>query len=644
MKFFERAKLRPHERWVEDAAPVLGTRADEASFMGTAVSPQRILVCGIIALSILFLLYARAAQLQLFNGNEWRRIAERNRLRTIQLIPERGIFFDRNHVPLVANIPTFRLTVRAQDLPRDPTERTTAIQTLASLVGLDADRTDQVIRSLEQFQYSSVILRDGITYENAVSIYLRSADYPSMTIERGARRQYVQGIAGQQEPSPRSLAHVLGYVGRISADELSQPTFVGYVPTDTTGRAGLESLFEPLVRGTPGIRDTEVDVRGRERSMFAVQEPRAGDHVVLSIDVEIQEKLEQTLRGALARAGRARGAAVALDPRSGEVLGMVSLPAYDNNEFAGSISTNSYKKLLDDQNQPLLNRAVGGQFPSGSTLKPFIAAAALQEKIITPESTINSTGGIAVGKWFFPDWKEGGHGTTDVSKAIAWSVNSFFYTIGGGYGERVGLGPERIKKYLEYFGFGRITGSGLVGEQRGVIPSPQRKMELTGEPWYIGDTYNMSIGQGDILVTPLQMAVATAAIANGGTIWKPQWARERIAPNGSVTMFLPERAALVPVSAEHLATIRAAMRSTVTAGSAPSLRQLSFAVAGKTGTAQWSKTKNPHAWFMSFAPYDAPEIVTVFLIEEGNEGGVVSVPAAREFYEWWGEYRKNYPQ
>jgi penicillin-binding protein 2 len=297
---------------------------------------------------------------------------------------------------------------------------------------------------------------------------------------------------------------------------------------------------------------------------------------------------------------------------------------------------------MTDPNQPMLNRAVAGQFPSGSVIKPFYAAAALQEGLVTPTTTIVSSGGLQIGKWFFPDWKAGGHGVTDVYKAIAESVNTYFYIIGAGYGDREGLGPERMKKYLEYFGFGRSTESGIGGEASGFLQSPEWKKEQMGEQWYPGDSYNMSIGEGEILVTPLQVVVGLSAIVNGGTLWKPRLLDYTIGVDGSEVVARSEVEAKVPIDERWLAAVRQGMRQTVTAGSARSLQQIQgLSIAGKTGTAQWSNTKAPHAWFEAFAPYESPEIVTVFLIEEGKEGSSVAVPAAKEFYSWWATYRKK---
>jgi penicillin-binding protein 2 len=288
-----------------------------------------------------------------------------------------------------------------------------------------------------------------------------------------------------------------------------------------------------------------------------------------------------------------------------------------------------------------LNRAVGGQFPSGSTIKPFYAAAALQEGIITPTTTVLSTGGLKLGNRFFPDWKAGGHGVTNVTKAIAESVNTFFYEIGGGYGTQEGLGPERMKKYLEYFGFGRSTDSGFVGEATGFIQSPAWKQEVRGEPWYPGDTYNMSIGEGDLLITPLQLAMGISAIANDGTLWKPRLELYETQPDGTQIVKKSEVAAKIPIDEKWLKVVQDGMRQTILAGSARSLQHVPLAIAGKTGPAQWSVSKAPHAWFESYAPYDHPEIVTVILIEEGVEGATAAVPAAKDFYTWWAGYRQQ---
>lgn len=623
--------------WVEDSAPgVVSFNENDVSFMGAGVSKTRITVFVFIAFLLIVILLGRTFQLQLFQGASWRMLAERNRLRIQPISAERGIIFDRWQTPLVTNVPNFRLTLRAQDLPRAATERENQIRTIGDTIGVSTEKIDSVLEAFSKFRYASVVVKEPVTYSEAVNIYLKSGLFPSLTIERGAKRFYVTGVPGHQTPIPESFAHVLGYVGRISPEELETRSSV-YFPTDRIGKTGVENTVESVVRGVSGQRDVEVDAQGTERRTVSVIEPQPGNNVVLTIDLALQRELERTVKNALARSGKQRAAAVAVDPRDGSIRALVSLPAFDANLFSDGISTDAYGALTGNTNHPLLNRAVAGQFPSGSTIKPFFSAAALQEGIITPDTKVLSTGGLQIGDHFFPDWKAGGHGVVDVRRAIAESVNTFFYEIGGGYGQQAGLGPERMKKYLEYFGFGKKTGIDLPNEQSGFLPSPGWKKETKNEQWYIGDTYNMSIGQGDVLVTPLQMAYGVAAIANGGTLWEPRLIDSERTVGGGVIYYEPQARSKIPVDDKWLQVVREGMRQTVVAGSARSLNTLAVPVAGKTGTAQWSSTKSPHAWFVSFAPYGDPQIVVVILVEEGVEGSVVAAPAAKEFYDWWGK-------
>jgi penicillin-binding protein 2 len=297
---------------------------------------------------------------------------------------------------------------------------------------------------------------------------------------------------------------------------------------------------------------------------------------------------------------------------------------------------------LENPDQPLFNRAISGEYPSGSTIKPVVAAAALQEGLITAGTSFVSSGGIRINEWFFPDWKAGGHGITDVRKAIAQSVNTFFYIIGGGYGDFTGLGPKKLKEYMEKFGLNNKTGIDLPGERVGFVPDPEWKWATKNEQWYIGDTYHVSIGQGDLLVTPLQVANYIAAVANGGTLYRPHLAKKIVDPAVQKDSdILPEVLDSNFVDPKNIQIVREGMRQTVVSGSARSLSNLPIAVAGKTGTAQWGTDKANHAWFTSFAPYENPEISVTILIEEGIEGSTVAVPIARDFYQWWATQIRN---
>jgi penicillin-binding protein 2 len=323
-----------------------------------------------------------------------------------------------------------------------------------------------------------------------------------------------------------------------------------------------------------------------------------------------------------------------MDARDGSIRALVSLPAYDDNLFAGNVSTTAYKALLADEHRPLFPRVWAGQFPSGSTIKPLIAAAALAENVITPNTTVLSVGGIGVGPWFFPDWKAGGHGRVNVRSAIAWSVNTFFYTIGGGYGDFIGLGVDRLTAWMRNFGLGSASGVDLPGEAPGHVPSQEWKQETKGDRWYIGDTYNLSIGQGDLLVTPLQMARITAAIANGGDLVIPHVVMSSSTPD------VPR----LDADAATFATVRQGMRDTVVYGSGRALSVLPVASAGKTGTAQWNSEKPYHAWYIGYAPAEKPEVVVTVLLEEGGEGSSFAVPVAGDILRaWWNEKTGEHP-
>jgi penicillin-binding protein 2 len=357
--------------------------------------------------------------------------------------------------------------------------------------------------------------------------------------------------------------------------------------------------------------------------------------LVLSVDYDLQKKSEEILTAEMDRLKLKKGAVIVMDPNNGEIISLVSLPAYNNNLFSGGIKTEEYEKLIKDANQPLFDRAIAGEYPSGSTVKMVVAAAALQEKVISEKTSVFSSGGLRVGIWFFPDWKAGGHGWTDVRKALADSVNTFFYYIGGGYESFTGLGIDRLVKYFRLFGLGDKTGIDLPNEAMGFVPSKEWKEKVRDEKWYIGDTYHLAIGQGDLLVTPLQIARWTAFFANSGKIVSPHLVKKILDENGnSAEEIIPEvkQGIIDPYNVE---VVRQGMRRAVTAGSAKRMQDLPVETAAKTGTAQWSTVKDPHAWFTAFAPYKDPEIVVTVLVEEGKEGSQVALTVAHEIVKYY---------
>ncbi len=375
----------------------------------------------------------------------------------------------------------------------------------------------------------------------------------------------------------------------------------------------------------------EVNSIGKKQNLLATQPPLSGKSLILHADGDLQIKLHQSLEEMLDKLKLRKAVGVAIDPRDGGVLALVSLPGFDNNLFSQGITLSELNELEDDPGQPFLNRAISGQYPSGSIIKPLIAAAALEEDIVEPREQINCAGAINIVNKYdpsivysFPDWKT--HGFTDIIEAIAHSCNVYFYTIGGGYGKIEGLGIDRIKEYLQYFGLGRFAGIDLPNENVGLVPD---------EEWNLGDTYHAAIGQGDILVTPLQMASAVASIANGGTLYQAQLVDKIIDLDRETTEDIPSVVIRENfISRENMEVIKQGMRETVISGSGVSLSGLPVKVAGKTGTAQFG-IDQLHSWFVSFAPYDDPQIALVILVEGGGEGHKAAVPVAKNVLEWY---------
>lgn len=597
-------------------------------YLGVAVSRRRLNVLLVVLLCAFGVLTARAAQLQVFSGDEHRTRADRNRIRVLPTPAVRGIFFDRTGVPLVSNVPSFTLRVTAADLPQDADARARVFAEVPALAGMDQAEFAVAVGEARRTPYVPVAVQGGIPYDDAVRLTVAAERFPGVDVTVDTVRRY----AGA--PGLASLGHLFGYVGKITEEAYAAAAPGTYLLNDRIGRSGIEAAFETLLRGTFGTRQAEVDALGREQRVIAERPPADGQSIRLTLDLAAQERLEDALVAAMRRAGGRRAAAVALDPRDGGVIALVSLPGYDQNLFAGGVSSSTYRALNEDDDRPLFGRAISGLYPSGSTIKPLVAAAALEAGVITSQTTVESTGGIRYGAWFFPDWKAGGHGRTDVRKAIAESVNTFFYMISGGTESFPGLGIDRLSAWLMRFGLGAVTRIELPGEAAGLVPTPEWKERVKKDAWVIGDTYHAAIGQGDVLVTPLQMAVVTQAFANGGTVFAPHLLAARRGADGEA-LVVPEKLAGDFLSPQTLDMVRQGMRQTVTAGSAPSLMAVPVAVAGKTGTAQGRPDRPAHAWFTGFAPYDRPEIVITVLIEEGGEGSHAAVPVAREFLSWY---------
>lgn len=610
------------KQWGYESDPVSAAPPPPASLRQRS---RRLFGFIILAGISLTLLASRLVGLQLFRGEELRAAAEQNRIRLQPIPARRGIVYDSKGRLLVRNVPNETLQLIPADLPRHDDLRVLA-EKLAPILHEDAALLAEELRTKRSFSYQSILLREHLSYDTAIKIRLIENSIPGLVVRDTATRLYLAGEA---------IAPVLGYTGKISENELQSSLKKQYQLTDQIGKSGLELSYESVLRGKDGREQIEVDALGKEKRVIASAPPRQGANLHISLDTALQQKAADALQSMMKSSRATGGALVALDPRNGNVLALATAPSYDNNIFSDALQKDAYERLLKDPRNPFFFRPIAGQYPSGSTIKPLIAALALHDKIITEKTTVLSSGGIRIGQWFFPDWKAGGHGITDVRKAIADSVNTFFYTVGGGTDTFTGLGVERLAAELPTFGLGRATGIDLRGEAQGLLPTPAWKEATKKEPWYIGDTYHFAIGQGDLLVTPLQMAVATAAIANGGTAYRPRLVTSIEEETGNRTLVDVEKISPSVADPGAIRIVREGMRQAVVSGSSQGMQALPVASAGKTGTAQFGSGDASHSWFTAFAPYESPEIAVAVVLEGGGEGHLAALPVAREVLSWY---------
>ncbi len=615
----------------------------------------------------------RLYRLQILEGPGYQALGERNRLRVIPLEAPRGLLLDRQGRPLVQNDPTFRVLVVPGDLPEDPAQREAIFQQLSQWLGLPVEGSgastqgqsgpgirDRIEAAAREAPFRPLVLKEPVDQEVAFRLMEEGARLPGVRVEPVLQRRY---------PTGALTAHLVGFVGRIPAEQAARYQAEGYDPaTDRVGLSGLEYALEAWLRGVKGARYVEEDALGRPVRVLAEIPPQAGARITLTLDLDLQAVARAALQAKLDElnriAGREitrRGVAIVMRPTTGEILAMVSLPDYDNNLFVSPELPQVYPRLLEDPFGPLLNYAVAAQFAPGSVFKPIVAAAALQEGVITPRTQLFDPGEIVIPNRYFPNdrglaqhffcWLRSGHGWQNVVDALANSCNVFFYKVAGGYevpGEPVfeGLGIERLARYIRAFGMGQPTGIELPGEAAGQVPDPEWKRRTFGETWSTGDTYNLGIGQGYLLVTPLQLIRAISAIANGGTLYRPTLVREIADAQGSlIRSFQPEVVGRLPVAPEHLAVVREGMVAAVERGTAVRAQIPGIRVAGKTGTAEFcddlalrmglcqGRRLPSHAWFVAFAPAEAPEVAVLVFIWNGGEGSQNAAPVARQILE-----------
>jgi penicillin-binding protein 2 len=614
-------------------------------------------------------------RLQIVAGDQYSELARRNRTRLMTTDAARGVIYDRTLELLVRNVPRFKVLLIPAYLPEEEEAREAILEQLHELLDLPLvselaappfppyqgsvrwGLRDIVEQGALYTPYEPILLKENVSRETAFAIEEAHLDLPGVLIEVDSIRDYLTASL---------TAHLLGYMGPIPAgSEDGYGEERGYDPKDAVGLAGLESSYEDVLRGKKGQKTIEVDVAGREvRTLGQPVSPQSGNSLILTLDLDLQRYVEEVLTQAMEQVGSNSAVAIVSGVKTGEVLAMVSLPTFDNNLFAGGISGKDFNRLNTDLARPLVNHAIAGLYPPGSTFKLVPASAALEEGIVDRWTVLTcpvDSGVLFLPNKYYPDdpalaqpfycWthKWGyGHGRMSFVSAVAVSCDIYFYLISGGFPDLLdGLGLERLVSYAEAFGYGNPSGIDLPAEAAGVVPTARWKRINYGEGWTTGDTYNMGIGQGYVLVTPLQLLNAAATVANGGTLYQPQLVYQiRDAEGNVVRDFQPKVIRKVPVSAENLALMREGMRAVVTRGTAEWL-QLSgdLQVAAKTGTAEFCDSPDcvdkdgnivtAHAWFTCFAPYEDPEIAIVVFVYNGGEGAVTAMPVAAEILNYY---------
>lgn len=541
------------------------------------------------------------------------------------LKPYRGHIYDAFGTSLAFNTASFQLIVEPKLLPQDPGEQARVATEIQAFFGIEQDVWENALASDE----AQIVLNSNVAQEQVILFEVEKDNFPGIMVEEVRVRDYHHA---------EYLSHILGYVGRVSADDLEADD--RYLRNDQIGKTGIEKSYERILRGEYGLIERAGGVE------TIIRQPEPGNHLQLTLDIELQKVLQDSMVEVLETRNITRATGIVMNPQTGDILAMSSIPSYDNRDFLGGISQEKYQALLDNPQNPLLHRAIAGEFAPASTVKPLLAGAFLEEGIIDTNTEINDPQGriVVQSPWdpaqqfVYPDWKI--HGRSDVYKSISDSVNVFYYTFGGGFDGRPGLGIERMAQYYRAFGFGERTGIDLPGERRGVVADPEWKSSQGAGNWFLGDTFNASIGQGGMLATPLQVLNATAAIANGGTLYQPRLYRG-IYDNSTREVTELQEPTIIRddiLSSESIQVVRDGMRQTVTDGTGYQLQDLPFTSAAKTGTAQTGAELN-NSWFTSFAPFEQPEIAMVVLVEEGHEGFLTSIPVTKNVFEWYYENR-----
>lgn len=594
----------------------------------------RVLVAAVVVLACFGLLGARFVWLQLVQHEYYHTRAEDNRIAIVPLPPQRGLIFDRNGTLLARNYAAYTLEIA----PRKASDIDGTIRKLSSLVAITSrDRSRFAKHLIEARNADSLPIRTRLTDEEVARFAVNRYRFPGVEIRARHFRQY---------PFGTTASHVLGYIGRIDAGDVERLEELGveanYRGTEYIGKRGVEATYQQSLHGETGFEQVEIDAAGRGIRSLSQTPARPGHNITLTLDIRLQEVAEAAFTGR-------RGALVALDPATGGVLAFVSVPGYDPNLFVDGIDVQSWKTLNTSADRPLNNRAIAGVYPPGSTFKPFMALAALTLGQRTPRSTIQDPGYFVLGERRFRDSHPGGHGTVDLRKSIVVSSDVYYYQLAHD------MGIEAIAGFMQQFGFGSRTGIDLEGEAAGVLPSPQWKMKRFArreqQRWYAGETISIGIGQGYNAYTPLQLAAATAAIANDGALYRPHVVAHIDDPrSGRRETIAPQLIRQIPLKPEHVAFVQEAMAGVNQEGTgARAFAGAEYTSAGKTGTAQVIGIKQnekydaskiderlrDHSLFIAFAPVESPKIALAVVVENGGFGSHAAAPIARTVLDYY---------
>ena len=611
--------------------PRTGSTVMEGDPWQTHIFPQRATVAIAVAALLFLLLLIRLFDLQLLQGERYRLAARENHIRLIPIEPPRGVIYDRMGRVLAENLPAYRLAL----IPDQTPDLEMTLRRLREVVELSDEEIARFRKRLKRFKpFEAVPLKFRLTEAEIARFAARQPFFPGVVLQVQQRRHYPYG---------RLLAHLVGYVGLIDREELQRADPRRYQSQSFIGKSGLEKRYEYLLHGELGYREVEINAYGRPIRVLRHHPPKRGSDLFLTIDLHLQEAARLAL-------GERRGAVVALDPHTGEILALFSNPSFDPNPFVLGLPKERFRSLQRDPDRPLFNRAIAGRYPPGSTIKPFVALAGLWSGEIRPTSRRFCPGYYRLPgrRRLFRDWKRSGHGRVDLYRAIVESCDVYFYDLA----HRLGI--DRLHAFLSRFGFGSRTGIDLPGEGSGLLPSRTWKRKRFGQIWYPGETVILGIGQGYLQVTPLQLAKATALLANRGRPLRPHLALAYRPPGSQETIRLAWSAEDPPISLPPSAW-RAVTRAMVGVVHSPHgtahriARGLTYRIAGKTGTAQVFSLKKgqrydekrlkrelrDHALFIAFAPAEEPKIAVSVVAEHAGHGGSAAAPVARDLIDFY---------